>query len=120
MPRLHLHEDRLFPADPATRDIARRLYAGVRHLPIISPHGHTDPSWFADNQPFPNPAALLITPDHYVFRMLYSQGIPLEALGVPKLPGADGPLVETDPRKVWRLFAANYHLFPRHAVADVA
>jgi glucuronate isomerase len=109
--RLHLHPDRLFPADPATRDIARRLYAGVRALPIISPHGHTDPSWFADNAPFPNPSALLITPDHYVFRMLYSQGIPLEALGVPKLPGADGPPVETDPRKVWHLFAANYHLF---------
>ncbi len=111
MTRLHLHPDRLFPADPATRDIARRLYAGVRALPIISPHGHTDPSWFADNAPFPNPSALLITPDHYVFRMLYSQGIPLEALGVPKLPGADGPPVETDPRKVWHLFAANYHLF---------
>jgi glucuronate isomerase len=109
--RLHLHPDRLFPADPATREIARRLYAGVKALPIISPHGHTDPSWFADNQPFLNPAALLITPDHYVFRMLYSQGIPLEALGVPKLPGADGPPVETDPRKVWHLFAANYHLF---------
>ncbi len=111
MPKLELHEDRLLPADPATRAIARRLYAGVRHLPIISPHGHTDPSWFADNAPFSNPAALLITPDHYVFRMLYSQGIPLEALGVPKLTGADGPPVETDPRKVWHLFAANYHLF---------
>lgn len=111
MARLELHEDRLFPADPATRAIARRLYAGVHSLPIISPHGHTDPSWFADNAPFPNPAVLLITPDHYVFRMLYSQGIPLEALGVPKLPGAEGSPTETDPRKVWRLFAANYHLF---------
>jgi glucuronate isomerase len=109
--RLELHEDRLFPADPATRAVARQLYAGVRGLPIISPHGHTDPSWFADNAPFPNPAELLITPDHYVFRMLYSQGIPLEALGVPKQPGAEGPPTETDPRKVWRLFAANYHLF---------
>ncbi|WP_086607147.1 glucuronate isomerase [Erythrobacter donghaensis] len=111
MARLELHEDRLFPSDPATRAIARRLYAGVRGLPIISPHGHTDPAWFAENAPFPDPAALLITPDHYVFRMLYSQGIPLEALGVPGLPGTEGAPVETDPRKVWRLFAAHYHLF---------
>ena len=111
MARLELHEDRLFPADPGTRAIARRLHASVRDLPIISPHGHTDPSWFADNAPFPNPSALLITPDHYVFRMLYSQGIALEDLGVPKLPGAGGREIESDPRKVWRLFAANYHLF---------
>jgi glucuronate isomerase len=109
--RLELHEDRLFPADPATRTIARRLHAGVRHLPIISPHGHTDPAWFADDAPFPDPAALLITPDHYVFRMLYSQGIPLEVLGVHPLASSQGPPAETDPRKVWRLFAANYHLF---------
>jgi len=106
-----LNEDRLFPRDPDTRAIARRLYAGVRESPIVSPHGHTDPSWFADNDHFPNPAALLITPDHYVFRMLYSQGIALEDLGVVKAPGAGGREIETDPRKVWRLFAKNYHLF---------
>ncbi len=111
MARLSLHDDRLFPADPDTRAIARRLYADVRDLPIISPHGHTDPSWFADNAAFENPSALLITPDHYVFRMLYSQGIALEDLGVPKQPGAGGRAVETDPRKVWHLFAQNYHLF---------
>ena len=111
MAKLVLNEDRLLPADPGTRSIARRLYAHVRDLPIISPHGHTDPSWFADNANFPNPAALLITPDHYVFRMLYSQGIALEDLGVPKVPGAEGRPIETDPRKVWRLFAENYHLF---------
>ncbi len=75
---LRLHPDRLFPSDPATRDIARRLYATVKDLPIISPHGHTDPRWFAYDQPFANPAELLIVPDHYVFRMLYSQGVRLD------------------------------------------
>lgn len=111
MAKLELHEDRLFPADPVTRAVARELYEPIRDLPIISPHGHTDPSWFADNEPFPNPADLLITPDHYVFRMLYSQGIALEDCGVPKAPGSGGAEVESDPRKVWRLFAQNYHLF---------
>lgn len=105
---LELHPHRLFPADPATRAIALQLYDGVKDLPIVSPHGHTDPAWFADNEPFPNPAELLISPDHYVFRMLYSQGIPLESLGVrPK--DSSAPLA--DPRKIWRLFAENYFLF---------
>jgi len=108
MPRLELHPDRLFPADPSTRAIARRLYEGVKDLPIVSPHGHTDPAWFATNEPFANPAELLIVPDHYVFRMLYSQGIALESLGIPR---TDGGAVESDPRKIWRLFAENYHLF---------
>jgi glucuronate isomerase len=108
MPPLSLHPDRLFPAEPGVRAIARRLYDGVKDLPIVSPHGHTDPAWFATNEPFANPAELLIIPDHYVFRMLYSQGIALESLGIPRVDG--GP-VETDPRKIWRLFAANYHLF---------
>jgi glucuronate isomerase len=105
---LNLHPDRLFPADPATRDLARRLYATVRDLPIVSPHGHTDPQWFADDAPFGNASALFITPDHYVFRMLYSQGIRLEELGIPR---ADGAPVEQDARKIWRIFAAHYHLF---------
>lgn len=108
MAGLSLHPDRLFPAEPATRAVARRLHAEIAALPIVSPHGHTDPSWFALNEAFPNPAALLITPDHYVFRMLYSQGVPMEALGVPR---ADGGAVETDPRAMWRVFAAHYHLF---------
>ena len=112
---LVLDDDRLFSANPVERDIARRLYAGVRALPILSPHGHTDPRWFADNEPFPDPASLLIIPDHYVFRMLYSQGIPLEALGVPKKKDGegenDGENVEQDPRKIWRLFAQSWHLF---------
>jgi glucuronate isomerase len=108
MTGLRLDPDRLFPGDPTTRTIARRLHAEIRDLPIVSPHGHTDPAWFALNEPFPDPAALLITPDHYVFRMLYSQGVAMEALGVPR---ADGGPVETDPRAIWRLFAAHYPLF---------
>ncbi|WOI53472.1 glucuronate isomerase [Parvularcula sp. LCG005] len=110
MPPLSLNENRLFPADADTRAVARRLYEEVRHLPIISPHGHTDPSWFADNEHFPNPAELLIIPDHYVFRMLYSQGVPLEDLGVRPLDGT-GRAVEKDPRKIWHLFADNFDLF---------
>ncbi|WP_454020610.1 glucuronate isomerase [Azospirillum sp. Marseille-Q6669] len=103
-----LHPDRLFPSDPTQRDIARRLYAEVGHLPIISPHGHTDPSWFAKNEAFPNPASLFVVPDHYAFRMLYSQGVTLESLGVPR---KDGGAVESDPRKIWRQLAQNWHLF---------
>ncbi len=105
---LNLHPDRLFPADPATRAVARRLYATVKDLPIVSPHGHTDPQWFADNAPFANASALFIVPDHYVFRMLYSQGVRLEDLGIPR---HDGGPVETDMRKIWHTFAAHYHLF---------
>jgi glucuronate isomerase len=105
---LSLHPDRLFPADPGTRSIARRLYAGVSELPIVSPHGHTDPAWFATNAHFTDPAALLVVPDHYLFRMLYSQGVPLEALGIAPV---DGGAVEQDPRAIWRRFAANYRLF---------
>jgi glucuronate isomerase len=105
---LHLHPDRLFPADADTRAVARRLHAEIADLPIVSPHGHTDPAWFATNAPWADPAELLITPDHYVFRMLFSQGVPLEDLGVPR---ADGGPVETDPRAIWRRFAERYHLF---------
>lgn len=103
-----IHPDRLFPPDPATRAVARALFAEVEHLPIVSPHGHTDPRWYAQNAPFPDPAQLFVVPDHYVFRMLYSRGVPLEALGVPR---ADGGAVETDGRAIWRLFCAHYHLF---------
>ena len=83
-----LNPDRHFQADPATRAIACCLYAEVAGLPILSPHGHTNPQWFADDQPFEDPARLLIVPDHYVFRMLYSQGVPLEALGIGISAGA--------------------------------
>jgi glucuronate isomerase len=99
-----LNDDRLLPAETETRSIARRLYAEVCALPILSPHGHTNAEWFATDQPFPNPAQLFIVPDHYIFRMLYSQGIPLSDLGV-------GPQSSADPRKVWRLFAEHYYLF---------
>jgi glucuronate isomerase len=109
---LSLHPDRLFPADPATRALARHLYATVKDLPIVSPHGHTDPQWFADDTPFANASALLITPDHYVFRMLYSQGVALEDLGIPRREGAaSGVKAVPDPRQIWHVFAANYHLF---------
>jgi glucuronate isomerase len=105
---LILHPDRLFPADERTRSIARALYAPIKDLPIVSPHGHTDPAWFACDENFANPAELLIVPDHYVFRMLYSQGVRLEDLGVPS---ADGSPAASDPRKIWKLFADHYYLF---------
>lgn len=98
----------LFPADLALRTVARDLYDGVRDLPIVSPHGHTDPRWYADNAAFPDPAQLLIVPDHYIFRMLFSQGHRLEDFGVPTLDGAP---VETDGRTIWRRFAKSYYLF---------
>jgi glucuronate isomerase len=106
--KLALHPDRLFPADERTRSIARALYAPIKGLPIVSPHGHTDPAWFACDLPFANPADLLIVPDHYVFRMLYSQGVRLEDLGVPTV---DGSATATDPRAVWKIFADHFHLF---------
>ncbi len=102
------HPDRLFPADPALRALARDIYSSIKGLPIISPHGHCDPQWFAENKRFPNPADLIVVPDHYVFRMLVSQGIPLADLGVPR---EDGGATETDPRKIWDLLAQNMHLF---------
>jgi len=102
-----LDKNRLFPAESASRAVAVKLYETVRDLPIISPHGHTDPQWFADNQPFPNPTALFIQPDHYIFRMLYSQGISMESLGVPQADGKQS----ADPREVWRIFARHYYLF---------
>jgi glucuronate isomerase len=107
-----LYADRLFPPDFATRAVARRLYAEVRDLPIVSPHGHTDPRWYAENAPFPDPAQLFVIPDHYIFRMLYSQGVALEELGIARKDGAqNGGKVETDARKIWRTFAKHYYLF---------
>lgn len=103
-----LNPDRLFPVDTTTRTLARSLYDQVASLPIVSPHGHTDPRWFAENNAFPDPAQLFVVPDHYVFRMLASQGIDLTKLGVPRVDG--GP-TETDGRKIWKLFASNFHLF---------
>ncbi len=100
---LELHPDRLLPADPGTRAIARELYRAVQSLPIISPHGHTDPEWFAGNANFGNAAELLLHPDHYVFRMLYSQGVSLSELGIGN--------ADANPRESWRLFAKRFHLF---------
>ena len=99
-----LGENRLFPSDPNTRSVARRLYSGVRELPIISPHGHADPGWFAEDKPFSDPATLFVVPDHYIYRMLYSQGVSLEELGV-------GSRSLEDPRRTWRIFAQHYYLF---------
>ncbi len=104
---LIFHDDRLFPADERTRSIARERYATVKGLPIISPHGHTDPSWFATNAPFQDATDLLLAPDHYLFRMLYSQGILLDRLKVRSKDGVPG----TDAREAWRLLAQNFHLF---------
>jgi glucuronate isomerase len=103
-----LDPDRLLPVDPGTRGIARSLYEQTRGLPLISPHGHCDPAAFADDTPIGDPAAELVTRDHYLLRMLYSQGVPLEALGVSP---RDGSPVESDGRAVWRTFAENMHLF---------
>jgi glucuronate isomerase len=108
MSKLALHPDRLFPADPGTRLIARSLYREVATLPILSPHGHTDPAWFAGNAPFTDATSLLLVPDHYLLRMLHSQGVPLASLGVPT---RDGTPFEQDPRRIWRAFARHYHLF---------
>ena len=102
-----LDQNRLLPLNPSARQLAREIFDTVVHLPIISPHGHTDPRWFAENNQFPDPSQLFVTPDHYVFRMLFSQGISLEALGVSP---SDGGLLEKDGRAIWRLFANNYHL----------
>jgi glucuronate isomerase len=100
----------LFPAEGAARAVAVKSIAG---LPIISPHGHTDPAWFAENKPFPNPTALFLQPDHYIFRMLYSQGVSLESLGVPQqgVEGDAGASAKVDPREAWRIFAKHYYLF---------
>lgn len=105
---LTLHEDRFFNSDPTIRKIARELYEDIKDLPLVSPHGHVDPKLFADNLPFPDPTELILIPDHYIFRMLYSQGLSLESLGIPTI---DGSPIETDHRKIWQIFGENYYLF---------
>ncbi|GAB3070535.1 glucuronate isomerase [Micromonospora schwarzwaldensis] len=100
--------DLLLPAEPGQRALARELYALAATQPIISPHGHVDPALLAEDRPFPDPARLLIVPDHYLTRMLLSQGVPPAELGVPSV---DGSPVETDGRTIWRRFAAHWHLF---------
>jgi glucuronate isomerase len=105
---LVLHPDRALPADPEVRDIARRIYRNTAELPLLCMHGHVEAADLADDTPFADPAQLLVVPDHYVTRMLVSQGIALEQLGVPRVDG--GP-VETDSRAIWRRFCSNWHLY---------
>jgi glucuronate isomerase len=107
--RWHLPRDRYLSPDRAQRDIGTELYEGVAHLPLVCPHGHVDPRLLASEEAtFGSPADLLIIPDHYIFRMLYSQGIPLEALGIPAADGSPG---EQDPRAIWQTFADHFYLF---------
>ncbi|SDO87904.1 glucuronate isomerase [Nakamurella panacisegetis] len=103
---LTLHDDRLFPAESRTRDIARELYETVRNLPIISPHGHVDPTMLLSDEAFADPTSLLLQPDHYVTRMLHANGTPLTELGV-----GEGPLPEAKARKAWRTLCANWAVF---------
>jgi glucuronate isomerase len=103
-----INENRYFDPNPEVRKIAFELYKKVKGLPIISPHGHVNPQIFAENKSFPDPTELFIIPDHYIYRMLYSQGYSLEELGIPTL---DGSSVETDHRKIWQIFAENFYLY---------
>src|SRR5512136_1206434 len=104
-----LDPDRFFAPDPGQRRVARELYDAISDLPIVCPHGHVDPRLLADeNATFGTPADLFIIPDHYIYRMLYSQGVPLEALGVP---GTGGYKAAQDTRAIWRLFAQHWYLF---------
>jgi glucuronate isomerase len=106
VPVLRLHPDRLLPPEPGVRSIARRLYAAVRDLPILSAHSHVDPRLLLDNQPFADPASLFVTPDHYVTRLLHASGVPLNVLGVGR-----GPLPEADARQVWRLLCSHWYAY---------
>ena len=104
-----LDPDRFFEPEPGVRKTARQLYESVKDMPILSPHGHIDPGLFSDGEVrLPDPTQMIIIPDHYLHRMLYSQGIPLESLGIPR---ADGEKVEKDHKKIWRIFAENFHLY---------
>src|SRR5207249_10524510 len=103
-----LDADRFFDPDPAVRLVARELYEETRRLPIVSPHGHVDPGILARDEPFAEPAALIVQPDHYILRLLYARGVPLEALGVPR---RDRAAVEADPCKVGQRFADHYIQF---------
>ncbi|HEX5879228.1 MAG TPA: glucuronate isomerase [Actinomycetota bacterium] len=105
-PALRLHPDRLLPPEPGVRAIARRLYEVVRDLPILSPHGHVDPRLLLDDEPFADPASLLVTPDHYVTRLLHASGVPLDALGVGR-----GQLAEAEAREVWRLLCSHWDVY---------
>ena len=103
---LTLHPARLLPTDPGVRGLALRLYEAVRDRPIISPHGHVDPRLLLEDRPFTDPTSLLLQPDHYVTRLLHTNGVSLADLGV-----GSGPLPEPQARKAWRLLCANWRVF---------
>jgi glucuronate isomerase len=103
-----VHPDRAFPAEPGVRDIARRIHAQTRSLPLVCMHGHIDAGVLAADTPFDDPAQLLVVPDHYVTRLLVSQGVPMESLGIPRL---DGTPPAVDSRAIWRAFCAHWHVF---------
>ncbi|WP_028049905.1 glucuronate isomerase [Cellulomonas sp. URHD0024] len=107
MTLLQPHPDRLFPSEPGQRDIARRLYAEVAHAAIYSPHGHVDARLLLDDEPFGDPAELLVTPDHYVLRLLHAAGVPLDDLGLSR----DGAARTSSGRAVWRRLAEHWDLF---------
>jgi glucuronate isomerase len=106
---VRLDPNRYFPADPAQRAVASELFAQVEKLPIISPHGHTDPAWFAEDGPFEDAVSLLLWPDHYLLRLLHSAGVTLNSIGIAPRDGIGA--VETDRRKIWKLFAEHYYIF---------
>ncbi|NUR99367.1 MAG: glucuronate isomerase, partial [Kribbellaceae bacterium] len=116
MPKaLQPHPDRALPAGPA-RDVARRIYASTKDLPLLCLHGHVDIGLFATDAPFGNPAELLVVPDHYVTRMLISQGVSPDKLGLPRRDGKQTAQESSargaaQPREIWREFCANWHLF---------
>ncbi|MFK5634824.1 MULTISPECIES: glucuronate isomerase [unclassified Ornithinimicrobium] len=103
---MSLHPDRLFPADPGTREVARHLYAEVADLPIISPHGHVPPVWLAEDTPFVDPTSMLITPDHYITRLLHSNGVDLGDVGVGR-----GTLSEEASREAFRIFCRHWSVY---------
>ncbi len=105
---LNLHSDRYFSSNPKEKRIARQLYSKVKALPLICPHGHVNPDLFTENKPFPDPTELLVIPDHYLFRMFYSQGVSMESLGIPRIDGGE---TEKDPRKIWQSVADHFYLF---------
>ncbi|MDH4206904.1 MAG: glucuronate isomerase, partial [Desulfobacteraceae bacterium] len=108
MARLELNKDRFFDPQPEVRKIASELYAQVKNSPIVSPHGHVEPRILAENTSFSDPTELIIIPDHYIYRLLYSQGVSMESLGIPT---KDGTRVETDRGKIWQTFADYFYLF---------
>ena len=96
----------LFDPEPSVRNVALELFSGAQNLGLICPHGHIAPGLLGDaDTKFANPTDLLLRHDHYIFRLLYSQGIKLEDLGVGAREG------EYDPINAWQVFCQHFHLF---------